>query len=101
MLTMQGLIAVLSLCLTSFGLGYAFGKDTDKTQKQPPCPDKTVTAIADYHIRANRLSVAPFLLILYHTAYMNTTNKTGGCYTSDFTYFALLPARKQLEEQAS
>ena len=33
MLTIEGLIAVLSLCLTSFGLGYAFGKDNDKTQK--------------------------------------------------------------------
>lgn len=27
------LIAVLSLCLTCFGLGYEFGKDTHKTQK--------------------------------------------------------------------
>ena len=33
MLTIEGLIAVLSICLTSFGLGYALGKDTNKTQK--------------------------------------------------------------------
>ena len=34
MLTIEGLIAVLSLCLTAFGLGYAIGgKDNDKIQK--------------------------------------------------------------------
>lgn len=32
MLTLEGLIAVLSLCLTSFGLGYAIGYN-HKTQK--------------------------------------------------------------------
>ena len=32
MLTLEGLIAVLSLCLTSFGLGYAIGSN-NKTQK--------------------------------------------------------------------
>ena len=34
MLTIDGLIAVISLCLTAFGLGYAIGsKDTNKSQK--------------------------------------------------------------------
>ena len=34
MLTIEGLISVLGLCLTCFGLGYAIGnKDDDKTQK--------------------------------------------------------------------
>ena len=34
MLTLEGLIAVVSLCLTTFSLGYAIGcKDNDKTQK--------------------------------------------------------------------
>ncbi len=34
MLTMEGLIAVISLCLTAFGLGYAIGsKDNNKPQK--------------------------------------------------------------------
>ncbi len=34
MLTMEGLIAVISLCLTCFGLGYAIGsKDNNKPQK--------------------------------------------------------------------
>ncbi len=34
MLTMEGLIAVISLCLTVFGLGYAIGsKDNNKSQK--------------------------------------------------------------------
>ena len=33
MLTMEGLIAVISLCLTAFGLGYAIGsKDKNKPQ---------------------------------------------------------------------
>ena len=34
MLTMEGLIAVISLCLTAFGLGYTIGsKDNNKPQK--------------------------------------------------------------------
>lgn len=34
MLTIEGLIAVISLCVTCFGLGYAIGsKDSNKTQK--------------------------------------------------------------------
>lgn len=34
MVTIEGLISVIGLCLTSFGLGYAIGnKDSDKTQK--------------------------------------------------------------------
>ncbi len=34
MLTIEGLISVLGLCLTCFGLGYAIGsKDNGKTQK--------------------------------------------------------------------
>ena len=34
MLTMEGLIAVVSLCLTAFGLGYTIGsKDNNKSQK--------------------------------------------------------------------
>ena len=34
MLTIEGLIAVISLVLTAFGLGYAIGnKDSNKTQK--------------------------------------------------------------------
>ena len=31
MLTIADLIAVLSLCLTSFGLGYAIGSNSNKT----------------------------------------------------------------------
>ena len=33
MLTIADLIAVLSLCLTSFGLGYAIGSSSNKTTK--------------------------------------------------------------------
>ena len=39
MLTIEGLIAVLALCMTAFGLGYMMGNN-DKTQKQPPCSAK-------------------------------------------------------------
>lgn len=34
MLTVDTLIAVLSLCLTSFGLGYAIGFNGSKTTKK-------------------------------------------------------------------
>ena len=37
-------IAVVSFGVTCFGLGYSFGKDNNKTQKQPPRPDK----LSDY-----------------------------------------------------
>ena len=34
MLTIEGLIAVVSLCITCFGLGYSIGsKDNNNTQK--------------------------------------------------------------------
>ena len=33
-------IAVVSFGLTCFGIGYSFGKDNNKTQKQPPTPGK-------------------------------------------------------------
>ena len=34
MLTLEGLIAVISLCLTAFGLGYSMGsKDNHKSQR--------------------------------------------------------------------
>lgn len=34
MLTLEDLMAVISLCLTAFGLGYAIGsKDSNKPQK--------------------------------------------------------------------
>ena len=33
MLTIVDLIAVLSICLTSFGLGYSIGINSKKTQK--------------------------------------------------------------------
>lgn len=33
MLTIESLIAVLSLCITCFSLGYTFGKKDGKTQK--------------------------------------------------------------------
>ena len=36
MLTIEGLIAVISLCVICFGLGYGIeSKDSNKTQKTP------------------------------------------------------------------
>ncbi len=32
MLTLEGLIAVISLCLTAFGLGYSIGNDHAKAK---------------------------------------------------------------------
>ena len=41
MLTIGDLIAVISLCLTSFGLGYTIGANSNKTEKKkPPQPRK-------------------------------------------------------------
>lgn len=34
MLTVDTLIAVLSLCLTSFGLGYTIGSNSNKTSQK-------------------------------------------------------------------
>ena len=44
-----GLIAVLCFGLTCFGIGYTFGKDSNKTQKQPPQPGK----LSGYHLFKN------------------------------------------------
>ena len=38
-----GLMAVLSFGLTCFGIGYTLGKDSNKTQKQPPTQPKEAT----------------------------------------------------------
>ena len=58
MLTIEGLIAVLALCMTAFGLGYMMGNN-DKTQKQPPSRDKVSGYCCKLINRANRLSVDP------------------------------------------
>ena len=54
-------IAVISFGLTCFGLGYTFGKDNNKPQKQPPRSANQAT-IFDIQIvnRTNRLSVVLF-----------------------------------------
>ena len=43
MLTMADLIAVLSLCLTSFGLGYAIGSNGSKNIKKPHQPENSMS----------------------------------------------------------
>ena len=60
MLTMEGLLAVLSFGAAMFALGYTMGsRDNDKTQKQPPRPQKTSGYSVAILSRANRLSAAP------------------------------------------
>ena len=43
MLTMADLIAVISLCLTSFGLGYAIGSNGSKNTKNPHQPKNSMS----------------------------------------------------------
>lgn len=37
MLTIEGLIAVISLCVACFGLGYSIGKDSKTKNNRPIC----------------------------------------------------------------
>ena len=53
-------IAVASFGLTCFGLGYTFGKDKNKPQKQPPWSGKLSGNFFQNIYRTNRLSVALF-----------------------------------------
>ena len=54
MLTMADLIAVLSLCLTSFGLGYTIGCN-NKTTKITACqPEKLIRLFFIYNDQVNR-----------------------------------------------
>ena len=53
-------IAVVSFGLTCFGIGYSFGKDNNKTQKQPPWSGKLSGIFVKLFTWANRLSVALF-----------------------------------------
>ena len=60
MLTTELFIAIISLCITCFALGYTVGsKSNDKTQKLPPGPAKLGGYFITNNIRTNRLSVAP------------------------------------------
>ena len=59
-------IAVVSFGLTCFGLGYTFGKDNNKPQKQPPWSGKLSGNFCQNIYRTNRLSVALFLQLYYH-----------------------------------
>ncbi len=53
-------IAVVSFGLTYFGLGYTFGKDDNKPQKQPLWSGKLSGNFCQNIYRTNRLSVALF-----------------------------------------
>ena len=74
-----GLIAVLSFGLTCFGIGYTFGKDSNKPQKQPPSRDKVSGYSCKLMNRANRLSVAPVgrLLPAGASLYLKTSTICG------------------------
>ena len=70
-------IAVASFGLTCFGLGYSFGKDNSKTQKQPPRPDK----LSDYFqlidlMGQPSIGGSLFVYSIYHVLVENTTEKS-------------------------
>ena len=54
-------IAVVSFGLACFSIGYTFGKDSNKTQKQPPTSGKLSGYFCNLLYWTNRLSVALFL----------------------------------------
>lgn len=56
MLTISDLIAVLSLCLTTFGLGYSIGK-SNRYKNNRPEPENLSGYLHKYN-QTNRLSVA-------------------------------------------
>lgn len=65
MLTTELFIAIISLCITCFNLGYTVGsKSNDKTQKQPPhvLPDQ---AVIFYQLSTGLTVYRQHLLILY------------------------------------
>ena len=57
-------IAVVSFGLTCFGLGYTFGKDNNKPQKQPPWSGKLSGNFCQNIYRTNRLSAVPISNII-------------------------------------
>ena len=67
-MSIADVIALLSLCFTCFGLGYKVGRDSNKTQKEPPLSSKRERLFLTKLIsRTNRLSVVSFYNIVYHS----------------------------------
>ena len=63
MLTIVDLIAVLSLCLTSFGLGYSIGINSRKTtKKQPPNQLEIMGNYFSHHIKRTVSGNALYIL---------------------------------------
>ncbi len=64
MLTIEGLIAVISLCVACFSLGYSIGKDSKTKNNRPVCK------LSGYFITTimwtSRLWAAPFMLLCCH-----------------------------------
>lgn len=57
MITIESFIAVISLCMTCFSLGYSIGRNS-KAQKQPPQP-ANLAVISTNIMWTNRLSAVP------------------------------------------
>ena len=60
MLTLEGLIAVIALCLTCFALGYTFGKDS--TQKRRQDLVSLATFFVDKILPGHRYRQHPFYI---------------------------------------
>ena len=73
MLTIEVMLAVLSFGLTCFALGYAIGSNDDKTQKQPPSPEKRGGYLLSYlgltvyrqHLSTNKIALTT-IAVKYH-----------------------------------
>ena len=72
MLTLEGLIAVIALCLTCFALGYTFGKDS--TQKRRQDLVSLATFFVDKILPGHRYRQHPFYIqmITFESAVVNT-----------------------------
>ena len=72
MLTLEGLIAVIALCLTCFALGYTFGKDS--TQKRRQDLVSLATFFVDKILPGHRYRQHPFYvqMITFEFAVVNT-----------------------------
>ena len=86
MLTLEGLIGVISLVLTAFGVGYAIGKDRDgsnsesKTQKQPPVSQQNMTAIFSQNFVMGYPSAGGTLFICFNSTIAYIDCQTSSLY---------------------
>lgn len=62
MLTIESFIAVISLCVACFSLGYSIGKDSKTKNNRPSLANLAV--ILTLQMRTNRLSTVPFYNVI-------------------------------------